>query len=124
MEFNFRFSLRMSSDEIRKMLEELANAYTKDSPTSKGDKSTDKKCKADDTGFNENLKLMFFSSSTQPGIIWEPVEENRHFECFSCGAKATSFYLREETEKKRQKLFACNTCIWKVPGTAAHNTEK
>lgn len=54
------------------------------------------------SGFNENLKMKFFSTSIQPGITWFPIEENRHFECLKCGNKATVY-----SDKKH---YCCDRC--------------
>lgn len=104
----------MSSDDMKKIqeeFEELAHSF-KDIPSPSKE------------GKSWNNEMIFCSSSTQPGIVWEPVNEGRHFECFNCGIKATSFCLCPDKDKdciNSKKIFACNTCMWKLPDTSVNN---
>lgn len=55
-----------------------------------------------ESDFNPNLKMSAMSVSTQPGIVWRPIENGKRYDCMRCGNTSTMY--------TNTKYYACDKC--------------
>lgn len=53
-------------------------------------------------GFDPNMKMESMSVSTQPGIVWRPIENGKRYDCMRCGNTSTMY--------TNTKYYACDKC--------------